>query len=84
MEIRTSQFYFDLFMKILNSCQFSLFGSEFLTVFWNSLLGSEVSKKKNHFSFDVPQGNQKFYAELLMGIRISELLFGLLYGDQNF
>ena len=77
MEIRISQFYFDLFIKILNSCQFSLFGSEFLTVFWSSLLGSEVSKKKSLF-FSVFLGGimQKFYAELLMGIRISELLFG--------
>ena len=33
MEIRISQFYFDLFMKILNSCQFSLIASEFLNFF---------------------------------------------------
>ena len=81
MEIRISQFYFDLFIKILNSCQFSLFGSEFLTVFWSSLLGSEVSKK-NHFSFGVPRGNQKFY-----GLWISKWFFSffsILYGDQNF
>ena len=83
MEIRISQFYFDLFMKIVNSCQFSLFGSEFLNVFWSSLLESEFHKK-NHFSFGVPRGNQKFYAELLMGIRISELLFRLLYGGSEF
>ena len=70
-------------MKILNSCQFSLFGSEFLNVFWRSLLGIRISQK-NHFSFGVPRGNQKFYAELLMGIRISELLFGLLYGGSEF
>ena len=66
MEIRISQFYFDHFIKILNSCQFSLFGSEFLTVFWSSLLGSEVSKKKI-----------TFLSEFLVGIRNS-MVFGFL------
>ena len=70
-------------MKILNSCQFSLFGSEFLNVFGGRYWGIRISQK-NHFSFEVLRGNQKFYAELLMGIRISELLFGLLYGGSEF
>ena len=56
-------------MKILNSCQFSLFGSEFLTVFCSSLLGSEVSKKKI-----------TFLSEFFLGIRNSMLSF--LWGSE--
>ena len=69
MEIRISQFYFDLFIKILNSCQFSLWGSEFLNVLWTSLWGSEFlnvlwtslwgSEFLNVF-FSNFYGNQKF------------------------
>ena len=68
MEIRISQFYFDLFMRILNSCQFSLFGSEFLNVFWRSLLGSEFLKKIT------------FLSEFLVAIRNSMLSF--LWGSE--
>ena len=70
MEIRISQFYFDLFMKIiLNSCQFFLFGSEFRTVCWSSLLGSEFLKKSLFFRSSLWE---------------SEILYWASCGDQHF
>ena len=68
MEIRISQFHFDLFLKILNSCQSSLFGSEFLICFLEFLIGIRISKKIT------------FRSEFLVGIRNSMLSF--LWGSE--
>ena len=68
MEIRISQFHFDLFSKILNSCQSSLFGSEFLICFLEFLIGIRISKKIT------------FLSEFLVGIRNSMLSF--LWGSE--
>ena len=86
VSLRISEWFFAFFSILYGDQNFPILfwsfyeDSEFLWVF---LIGIRISKK-NHFSFGVPRRNQKFYAELLMEIRISELLFGLLYGDQNF
>ena len=68
MEIRISQFHFDLFLKILNSCQSSLFGSEILICFLEFLIGIRISKKIT------------FLSEFLVGIRNSMLSF--LWGSE--
>ena len=68
MEIRISQFHFDLFLKILNYCQFSLFGSQFLICFLEFLIGIRISKKIT------------FLSEFLVGIRNSMLSF--LWGSE--
>ena len=63
--------------------------SEFLSVFFIWIRISDLFFRvpywdqnfyKNHFSFRVPRGNQKFYAELLMGIRISESFLDFFLG----
>ena len=68
MEIRISQFHFDLFLKILNSCQSSLSGSEFLICFLEFVFGIRISKKIT------------FLSESLVGIRNSML--SVLWGSE--
>ena len=91
VSLRISEWFFSFFSILYGDQNFpipfwSFFeDSEFLSVFFiwivflEFLIGIRIAKK-NHFSFGVPRGNQKFYAELLMGIRISESFLDFFMG----
>ena len=95
VSLRISEWFFSFFSILYGDQNFpipfwSFFeDSEFLSVFFIWIRISDLffrvpywdqNFQKNHFSFGVPRGNQKFYAELLMGIRISETFLDFFMG----
>ena len=95
VSLRISEWFFSFFSILYGDKNFpipfwSFFeDSEFLSVFFIWIRSSDLffrvpywdqNFSKNHFSFGVPRGNQKFYAELLMGIRISESFLDFFMG----